>query len=261
MRRLSEESGHGVDQVARAYAVARDAFGLRDVWAAIEALDNKVEAEVQTGMFEETMLLVERVTSWMLRHRAQPMAMGETVAAFRPAVEALQKKLPDLVSKARRQSMRRAAERYEKSGVPKDTAATVASLRTLAAVCDVVDGAENSGLDVIDIATVFFDVGEELGNEWLRDMVGRLTVEDRWDRLAQQALIEESFQQQRALTTFVLSSTQGVPADKATAKWIDANRAAVARTRAVLADLKSANTPVDLAMASVASRALRSLAG
>jgi glutamate dehydrogenase len=261
VRRLSEESGHGVDQVARAYAVARDAFGLRDVWAAIEALDNKVEAEVQTGMFEETMLLVERVTSWMLRHRAQPMAMGETVAAFRPAVEALQKKLPDLVSKARRQSMRRAAERYEKSGVPKDTAATVASLRTLAAVCDVVDGAENSGLDVIDIATVFFDVGEELGNEWLRDMVGRLTVEDRWDRLAQQALIEESFQQQRALTTFVLSSTQGVPADKATAKWIDANRAAVARTRAVLADLKSANTPVDLAMASVASRALRSLAG
>ena len=49
VRRLSEESGHGVDQVARAYAVARDAFGLRDVWAAIEALDNKVEAEVQTG--------------------------------------------------------------------------------------------------------------------------------------------------------------------------------------------------------------------
>jgi glutamate dehydrogenase len=261
VRRLAEETGHEVAHVARAYAVARDAFGLRDVWSAIEGLDNKVAAEVQTDMFEETMLLVERVTSWMLRNRAQPMAIGKNVEAFRPAVEALGKKLPDLVSKARRQSMRRAAERYEKSGVPKATAATVASLRTLAAVCDVIDGAEISGIDAIDVATVFFDVGEELGNEWLRDMVGRLAIEDRWDRLAQQALIEESFQQQRTLTAAVLTSTKGTQADKATAKWIEANRAAVERTRAVLADLKSANTPVDLAMASVASRALRSLAG
>ncbi len=261
VRRMSEENGHDVAQVARAYAVARDAFGLRDIWLAIEGLDNRVAAEVQTAMFEETMLLVERVTSWMLRHRPQPMAIGQNVAAFRPAVEALQKKLPDLVSKQRRQSMRRGAEHYEKSGAPKGTAATVASLRTLASVCDVIDGAETSGVDVIDVATVFFDVGEELGNEWLRDMVGRLAIEDRWDRLAQQVLIEESFQQQRALTTAVLASTPGTPAEKATDQWIDANRAEVNRTRAVLADLKSANTPIDLAMASVASRALRNLAG
>ncbi len=261
VRRMAEESGHGFADIARAYAVARDAFGLRDVWLAVEQLDNRVPAAMQTAMLDESMLLIERVTGWMLRHRDQPMAIGPTVAAFRPAVLGLQARLPELVSPARRRSIERAARRYEKDGAPPLVATMVASLRTLAAVCDVVDAADTLSLDVIDVATVFFDVGEKLGSDWLRDMLGRLAVEDRWDRLAQQALIEESFLQQRRIAVAVLQANGREPAAEATAAWIAGNGARVARARAVIADLKSADTPVDLAMASVASQALKSLSG
>ena len=259
VRRLAEETGHGFADIARAYAVARDAFALREVWDAIEALDNKVAAAVQTAMLKEAMLLVERVTGWMLRHRAQPMAIGETVAAFRPAVTALRRQLPTLVSAARRRSMRRAAKRYQKEGVPAATAAQVASLRTLPAVCDVVDTAQAMGLDAVHVATVFFDVGEALGADWLRDVLSRLPIENRWDRLAQQGLIEESFRQQRTVAASVLAAHGDGPAGKATAAWIDANGKRVARLRAVLDDLGGAGA-VDLAMAQVASRALTALA-
>ncbi|MBC6438963.1 MAG: NAD-glutamate dehydrogenase [Rhodospirillales bacterium] len=261
IRRLAEESGYDFADIARSYTVARDAFALRDVWLAIEALDNQVPTTVQTAMLEETILLIERVTGWMLRHRSQPMAIGDTVSAFRPAVMVLQDRLPELVSTSRRQSMQRAAKRYEKEGVPADIAAQVASLRTLAAVCDVIATAETLSIGVIDVATVFFDVGEELGTDWLRDMLVRLAIEDRWDRLAQQALIEESFQQQRSIAAAVLQANREGPADKATAAWISTNKARVTRARNVITDLQSTNTPVDLAMASVASRALRGLAG
>ncbi|MGE3770679.1 MAG: NAD-glutamate dehydrogenase [Bdellovibrionales bacterium] len=40
-----------VDVIAKAYIILRDAFGLRDLWEAIEALDNKVSAKVQMTMF------------------------------------------------------------------------------------------------------------------------------------------------------------------------------------------------------------------
>ncbi|MDG2481956.1 MAG: NAD-glutamate dehydrogenase [Alphaproteobacteria bacterium] len=261
VHRMAEETGYGFADISRAYTVARDAFNLRDVWVEIEALDNQVPSTVQTAMLEETMLLIERVTGWMLRHRSQPMVIGETVGAFRPAVMALQDKLSELVSTARRQSIQRAAKRYEKEGVPSDTAALVASLRTLAAACDVIDTAETMEIDVIDVATVFFDVGEELATDWLRDMLSRLTVEDRWDRLAQQALIEDSFQQQRAIAAAVLAANGEVAADKATGVWIAENTNRVNRALSVVNDMKSTNLPVDLAMASVASRALRSLTG
>ncbi len=257
VRRLAEESGFAMADVARAYTVARDAFALRDIWHAIEALDNKVPAAQQTAMIGETIVLIERATLWFLHHRAQPMAIGTTVAAFAPAVAELVEKLPSLVSRARRGAMERAANRFVKEGVPEATATAIARLRTLAAVCDVVDTAQQMDKGVIEVGTVFFDVGEELGSEWLRDMIARLKVEDRWDRMAQQALFEESFAQQRALTARIMAHDDTSP-DKAVARWIEAHRPLVDRARAVMADMQGAG-PVDLAMASVASRALKVL--
>jgi len=257
VRRLAEESGFSMAEVARAYTVARDAFGLRDVWHAIEALDNKVPAAQQTAMIGETIVLIERATLWFLHHRAQPMAIASTVEAFRPAVAELSQKLPSLVSRARRGAMERAANRFVKEGVPEATATAIARLRTLAAVCDVVDTAQQMGKDVTEVGTVFFDVGEELGSEWLRDMIARLKIDDRWGRLAQQALFEESFAQQRALTARVLAHDDSSP-DKAVARWIEAHKPVVERARAVMADMQGGGT-VDLAMASVAGRALKVL--
>ena len=43
--RLGEETGAPPSILARAYAVAREVFGMRQYWAAIEALDNRVHAE------------------------------------------------------------------------------------------------------------------------------------------------------------------------------------------------------------------------
>ena len=185
------------------------------------------------------------------------MAIASTIEAFRPAVAELSQKLPSLVSRARRGAMERAANRFVKEGVPEATATAIARLRTLAAVCDVVDTAQQMGKDVTEVGTVFFDVGEELGSEWLRDMIARLQIDDRWDRLAQQALFEESFAQQRALTARVLAHDDSSP-DKAVARWIEAHKQIVQRARAVMADMQGGGS-VDLAMASVASRALRVL--
>ena len=260
VRRLAEKTGHGPADIVRAYIVARDAFGLRDAWHIVETLDNRVPARIQSVMLDEIALLIERVTGWMLRHRAQPMATGATVAAFRPAIEALRARMPEFVSKTRRDAMERATQRFKDEKVPAPAAATMAGLRTLSTVCDVVATAESMDVDVIDAATVFFGVGQELGAEWLRDTLGRLAVENRWDGLAQDALIDESFQVQSRITAAVLQARGDDDANAATGAWIAANGRSVARVRGVIGELQGASAPVDLAMAMVAGRALRSLA-
>ena len=68
--RLHEESGAPASEIARAYAAARDIFAMRTQWAEIEALDNKVAAEVQMRMLLEGRRLVERGSRWLLAHRA-----------------------------------------------------------------------------------------------------------------------------------------------------------------------------------------------
>jgi len=260
VNRLAEETAMPAADVARAYAVVREAFSLRDVWIAIEALDNQVPTSCQTAMMLESILLVERVTPWFLYNTKAPLDIEQTIRAFKPAIAALSEALMSLVSKGRKASIERAAQRFVKEGVPKETALLVARLRTLGSVCDVVWTASQMELDVIDVGTVFFDVGEELGNDWLRDNAGRLTMEDRWDRMAAQALFEDSFNQQRALTKRVLEAQNGVKADKAVGAWMADNQDLVKRSLGILNDLKGAG-PIDLAMLNVASRSLRMLTG
>ena len=45
--RLTEETGAQVPQLARAFAVAREVFAMRDFWAEVQALDNQIEAGTQ----------------------------------------------------------------------------------------------------------------------------------------------------------------------------------------------------------------------
>ena len=258
--RMTEETGMSSADVARAYAVVREAFSLRDVWVAIEALDNKVAAQTQSDLMMESIVLIDRVTPWFLNNITVPMDIDNTITAFKPGIAALSNKLMTLVSRSRKASIERAAQRFVKAGVPKETAMAVARLRTLSSVCDVVWTASQMDLDVIDVGTVFFDVGEELGTDWLRDHVAQLTIEDRWDRLASQALIEDSFNQQRALTARVLNAQNGVKADKAVGSWMSDNQDMVKRSLNMISDLKGAG-PIDLAMLNVASRSLRKLTG
>ena len=50
---ISQEGGFTEAAIARAYTVVVEAFALADLWAGVEALDNKVPAELQTVMLLE----------------------------------------------------------------------------------------------------------------------------------------------------------------------------------------------------------------
>ena len=63
---MQNRTGMTTPEIARAYTIVREAFGLRDLWEAIEALDNKVPAEAQINMLRETGRTLERMT--LFRH-------------------------------------------------------------------------------------------------------------------------------------------------------------------------------------------------
>ena len=112
--RLHEETGAYASEIARAYATARDIFEMRPQWAEIEALDNRVAAEVQTKMLLEGRRLIERGSRWLLRGVPRPIDIGATVARFAHGAQVLYGSIPRLwgpptssrCSRARRSSSR-----------------------------------------------------------------------------------------------------------------------------------------------------------
>lgn len=256
VHRLQSATAASAADVARAYSAVRDAFDLRWIWGEIEALDNKVEAELQTEMIAETKELVERTVPWLLRRRFQ--VTPDSVANLRVGIVALSERLGDLLMGRDKKSFERRLKKYEKGRVPGALARRVASLDFLGGALDIVRLATERGLAVDTVAGTYFLIGERFGYDWLREQGDSLVVDTPWQREARAAMIEELYGQQGTVTGSVL----GANADGGKAaleSWAEQRGATLDRVRRLLTDLRS-EAKLDLAMLSVARHQLAELA-
>src|SRR5262249_45790815 len=95
--RLNEETGATGAEIARAFIVSREVFGLQSLWEEIESLDGRVAAQTQLGMLLSTRVLLERATRWFLRNRPRPLDIASAVARFGPGAAALAAAAGDVV--------------------------------------------------------------------------------------------------------------------------------------------------------------------
>ena len=233
------------DRVARAFLIVRDVFGLPAIWRDIEALDNQVPAAVQTRLFHALSAIVEQAVRWFL---LSGLALGhaEAVARFRPGVETLAASLVGLLPPPE-QAVNAAREAaHVAAGVPDRLAARVVVLNTLSTAMDIVEIAESIGRDVTEVARLYFTTGAQYGLLLLRRQARAMPVASHWQRLAADALTDDSYVQQRQITSRLAARGAAAPEPGA----------ALAE---VLAEI-GRTTPPDLAMLTVAARRIRTQA-
>jgi glutamate dehydrogenase len=199
---------------------------MRPQWGEIEALDNVVSAEVQISMLLEGRRLIERGSRWLLRHRRRPLDIGEAVRFFQPGAAVLYDSVPRLLGPSDLEPLTVRADSLEQDGVPPALAQRVASLGTMFATFDVVEVADEAGLEVEQVAAVHFRLGERLELHWLRDRIVALPRDDRWRALARAALRDDVYGLHRALTAAVLEDTdEGESPQERVDGWVATNPA------------------------------------
>lgn len=256
---IMEKTGMKPSEIARAFIIAREAYGVRDLWARIEALDNKVAAQTQVAMLLDINKLIERGTVWMLRNGTKPIDLKKTVAQFQGGVSKLAHGMCKMLPMHYLDDLAERAKTYTSKGVPKDLAHEIAGLVNLASSMDVVMLATSRGLDVCDVAGLYFAVGSRFRLGRLRAECEALEGQSHWQKLAVSALIEELFAHQMQLTAHVLDVAGGITdADTAIAKWVEVHTDAIERTEILLTELWAGDIN-DISMIAVASRALKSL--
>ncbi|MDF1793529.1 MAG: NAD-glutamate dehydrogenase [Thalassobaculaceae bacterium] len=269
---LGEQTGAKPAEIARAFTIVRDVFGLRGLWDAIEALDNKVPAALQTRMLLDIQRLVERETLWFLRNGRRPLDIASHVNEFEPGVSALKGCLVDVIGMVERDDLNLVCGELEEKGVSKALAHEIASLEALSSACDVVRLASASNSDVRTVATVYFQVGARFSLDWLRDRAVELAADTYWQKLAINALVDDFYLHQGHLAQNVLGhadggilkgkakgkSKTGDSADAAISAWTGERPDDVTRTDRLLEDIRAADH-VDLAMLAVANGQMRAL--
>ncbi len=256
---MKEKTSLGAPEIARGYAITRGVFALRNLWAAIEALDNAVPASVQTAMLIEINRAAELGTLWFLRNGRQPLDIAEHIAAYRPGLATLIA-TPDLVPQGERAGIRERIDAHVADGVPEGLATEIAILPLLAPSLDIVRIAGALGAPVERVARLYFAVGERFGLDWLRAAAGGVPADSHWDRMATAAILEDLYGHQAELARHVLAAASGDTLDPGAAidAWVQGRATALQRMEALLADLRQAGV-LDLAKLAVANRELRSL--
>ncbi|WP_430790593.1 NAD-glutamate dehydrogenase [Actinoplanes sp. G11-F43] len=258
VHRAMEESGASAADVIRAYVVIRDVYGLEEVWAAGEALDNRVPTTAQTLVFLETRRLLDRAVRWLVSTRRSPIDVAGETARLRAGISELLPRLPEVMVGAEQRALTERAQELSEKGVPEDLAGVISRVFYGFGLLDILETATAVGRDAGEVAQVYFVMSARFGVDVLLSHISRLPRGDRWQTLARMALRYDLYAALAALTAEVLQSTPASEtAEDRVSEWEQVNAASIARASNAMGDV--ADAPADLAALSVLLRQIRTL--
>ncbi len=258
VRRLLDGSGLDQASVVRAYVIARDSFELDRLWREIEALDAKVESQVQYDMMGALMRLGQRATRWFLRSRSA-LGVAETIDHFSSRLARLSEEVRERLSGKEAEAWQARFEHYRAAGVPEALAARVVSLHHLYAGLGIIEAARRSGDEIERVAEAYYAIGERLELPWLTEQVDQLPVGDGWEALAREALRDDLDRQQLALTVTVQGLDDLPPTIvERLDVWLERREGKLARWHQLLDEVR-AGSKISYALFAVAVRELAEL--
>ncbi|MGC4790838.1 NAD-glutamate dehydrogenase [Micromonospora sp. DT178] len=256
--RVVEETAASAADVIRAYVVVREVFGLRALWDAVEALDNRIDPELQTSVYLDTRRLLDRAVRWLVTNRRSPIDVPAEIARLRDGVARL---LPDLEERfygSERESLAAHIDSLTERGLPRDLAEQATRLMYSFGLLDVVETAASSGRDVGEVASVYFVLSDRFRVDSLLSKISLLPREDRWQTLARMALRYDLYAALAALTAEVLDSTSGnLSPQERVLQWEQSNATSIHRAERAMGEFDESRA--DLAALSVLLRQIRTL--
>src|SRR5690606_9664826 len=258
--RTQDETGKTAADVARAYTISREVFGMRTIWAAIEALDNVIPASVQIAMMVQTSRLLRHATRWLLNQPRQSLDIADSVATYAPGVGELLEYLQDVMDPVEATRYGESMQQYMDLGVPEQLAHTIAAIKTLYAALDIVAVALERKLPVRIVASAYFHLDGRLELNWVREQIENLAVDGHWQAIARGTLRDNLYAQQRQLSNLALRDAgKHKDGQSIVNAWLAKREQRAQHAQRVISDMRTAGN-LDFATASVALQEIAKLA-
>lgn len=255
----------GVKEVMQAYLIARDVFGLRHLWNAIETVESFIPSKIQLESLSEVVSLAEHGITWFLTRLGRDMDIDEDVIEFRAGVKDLSKNLDNLVTDSLKKSIKKRQDTAMENGIDEDMALNLALMPVLSSACDIIRIAKGQEHDIDHTARVYFELGERFHMDWMRQKANSLPRDNQWQTEASAGLMDQLYSSQAGMTLRIL---RDVGDKKDSLKkgqslidlWIAGHENHIDQIDELFADLKRVGK-ADLTMLTVAEKRLRGLYG
>jgi len=254
--RLIEETGHSAADIARAFILARDAFGFTEMNDLVDGLDNKIPGKVQIKLYVELQRVLRRATVWFLLNADFNEGLDKLVNHYRKGLTDLQKSFDKALPASGVETIKYRYNQYCDYGVPDKAAKLFSQLRHMQRGPDIVQVATRTKQPVVAVARTFFDVAGGLGIDRLFAHSGQIVASEYYDRLAINRTLDGIVQTHRGIALEIMSA--GKSADRNWQTWAKNNEVSVRRVQASMEELMKAKT-FNLAKLAVAASQLGDL--
>lgn len=248
MSRFSDEFNVSKESIIKAWWAAYNLLDAGSLYAQIEALDNKVDANVQLRLYIGVEKAVERSCRWILRYVKDFNNVQTLIERFKPHVIALESQIADLIKSSEYPEVKDEEAIYVTNGVPVELAALVARQGYLIHILDIASMATEHGLKYELVADNYFTAGRVLQIDWLRKNVLLLPRGNKWQALARNALLSDIFMIYRNVMESAIKNNSANFKE-----WMTSNNDRVTKLANLFDELHSYNN-LDLAMLSAAIR-------
>jgi glutamate dehydrogenase len=257
--RIREETGSTIEDIAKAYVVCVEVFGLYDTWRKLEQLDNVVNEDDRYESFRAVSGLLERSISWLLRHQPSDFNVSEVIQRYKSDTQSLVNAISSSIIGKSRKNYLASKRLFIKYRLPPALAQELVDKTTLASAFDIIEVKANLGIEIENVAKSFYAVSERLQLHWIRDAISRTIVRNHWNHLATLNLRNDLHANQHNLTKLVLQTVENKRhTGKAMAIWEEQNTAALERYDSMLNEFGAMRT-VDFPTISVAVAEVRRL--
>lgn len=206
IHRLKDETGSSSVEIVKSYIVSKEIFNISGLRETIYNLPPSVKSNIKYSMLIELNRLIRRASRWFLKNRRSGIDVEETIETFKEPIKLVSQEIGNIIKKISLTHAQDAYDMYVNSGVDHEVATKVSSMGTLFSALDVVEAAVTSGMDVSDVANVYYVLGKELKLDWFRELIKQQGISNHWDSLARAAFRDDVDKQQRNLTVTILSS-------------------------------------------------------
>lgn len=258
--RLQDETGSLPPDIIRAYTVSRKLFRVEELRSLIIGLKNTVEMAVQIRMLHEVNRLVRRGARWFLRNRREGIKISETIDHFMQPVAEVSEALPRFLMDSD-EEIGEMAENLIQANVPKELAFQINRLSAMFSVLDIVEAATLNKFPVVQVAAIYYAVGERMQLGWFRELIKNRPVNNHWEALARAAFRDDLDRQQRNLTISIMLHNGKFLDDPQHLidVWFKRHRVMVNRWEYFITELKTPSE-ADFTMFAVALRELLDMA-
>ncbi|RYE11022.1 MAG: NAD-glutamate dehydrogenase [Hyphomicrobiales bacterium] len=215
-------------QVAAAFCLARDAYGLERLYAEIDALDGQLAGATQLDLYAELQALLERETLWLLRNADFTQPLGDLVLHYAEGVTDVAGLGSSLVPPGLEKTIAARADGFMAGGAPNALARRFAELAILSYATDIALVAERTKSPIAAAAGAFFGVLDLFGLSGIVEAAEDIVLTDKFDRMALDRGLANLMRAQRDLTVDVLGFGRG-EIDTRLAAWKQSRPEAIER--------------------------------